>query len=561
MYNEDKLWRIPMLTSREVIESPQGRAFFAALNRKGEWRNTLYDMPFGKAPHFIRCDKPHEISKPHTINGRYYDKWENVIMGKNNGKKRKSLYMTLNATTGTGHNEGDVQACRALWVDVDCHDEAVSYRTVHWMINELMHRFDRDGVPLPFVCHSGRGIHLIWFIVPVERGAHSYGIRRWKQVEHEMVSYVESITDDCPCASAMSVDRKACDPARLIRVPGSWNFSSRTFDTVLYAGDAEFNISVLEEFFGLDPVPEKEPKHVAPYNCPGRKSDLYRWAENRGWDFEGYRNTFLTIIASLLVQEGNSAKQVTEILLNLNSRFVSSLPVSAVKATARSCYKNKYKWSNEEIANRLDMSQQERGFLKKMTPGRAYYLAKATGKDTRVKNRRRDAERAARKVAKNQQYDKLAILRFEGKNASEIAVELHVSIRFVYSHWNRPLPGWYIDRLRKPTDEQDKKPICLKRRKWDARRRRQVALAKKKKAAVKTVVEKSTDGLFAAPKTSAQKKSGGLFAAPKGKTSFVSDTTKIGGTINIVQPVGPEGRGGGGPDTANVDPSVGSRGP
>ena len=88
-----------------------------------------------------------------------------------------------------------------------------------------------------------------------------------------------------------------------------------------------------------------------------------------------------------------------------------------------------------------------------------------------------------------------------------------------------------------------------------------VALAKKKKAAVKTVVEKSTDGLFAAPKTSAQKKSGGLFAAPKGKTSFVSDTTKIGGTINIVQPVGPEGRGGGGPDTANVDPSVGSRGP
>lgn len=69
------------------------------------------------------------------------------------------------------------------------------------------------------------------------------------------------------------------------------------------------------------------------------------------------------------------------------------------------------------------------------TAAQAWHAAQRTGVDTRAKNPRRDAIRAANKARKNELYAKLASMRADGMCAREIATALGVNIRFVYGHW------------------------------------------------------------------------------------------------------------------------------
>ena len=77
-------------------------------------------------------------------------------------------------------------------------------------------------------------------------------------------------------------------------------------------------------------------------------------------------------------------------------------------------------------------------------PGRMYRLAvayridhdKDYHGDTRIRNRSRDAARAANKTARAEKYAEIPKLKAEGKKQKEIAALLGISLRTVKQHWH-----------------------------------------------------------------------------------------------------------------------------
>lgn len=523
MFDPKKMLHAPRESSAAVLATEQYKAFSKMMNRPGEWRCTMYAMKPGLAPKVFRCDKPQEISVAHDINGRHYDSWEDIILKNSSNRKKTPLFAVLNGLMGTSHSEEELGSCRILLIDIDNHDGPASNFIIDQTVLLLMRRFEHDGLSLPYPTNSGRGIHLFWALKELPIRKDNNNLRRWKRVEKALIKYVETCLEDIVYASAMAVDHRVSDPCHLIRLPGSWNPNSHSYDTVLYEGDPETDIAEFEEFFGLSPI---EPNKGGDFtntrvvsNFPELIQNMNDYAESQGWALTGKRNAFLTIVGSCVAKAHPDESYVADVLLNYNMRFTEPQKEREVRAVATSCIRNQYSYSCSGAADRLGLSAQERQDFYKMTKARAWAIARATGKDTRVQNRRRDEASRKRKIAKQTLYNRMAIMRFEGMRALEIAKALGVPVKTVYNHWNRSLPDWYISEHRtlnptKPDSSNAAVPTTLPEQ--------EPKKVMKATAPIKAVAMKPDDSLFAIQSPAVPKKDGGLFAIRAFIDSFES---------------------------------------
>jgi len=106
-------------------------------------------------------------------------------------------------------NKANVQALRALWVDLDC-GEGKPYPNQTEALKALRKFCAESGLQRPVLVNSGRGIHAYWALdKEVERG--------------EWEGLAKALRDVCD-AHDLQADPACFEAARILRVPGTYNY-------------------------------------------------------------------------------------------------------------------------------------------------------------------------------------------------------------------------------------------------------------------------------------------------------------------------------------------------
>lgn len=160
--------------------------------------------------------------------------------------------------TDTNRTKANVKAIKAFWMDLDCGESKAvvnektgrpeGYATQEIAIQELAKFCEHIGLPDPILVNSGRGIHAYW---PLKEAVTR---QQWEPVAARL--------NELCVIHKLYVDASVFEAARVLRVPGTFNFKDEPPKPVQVICDAE-DIAY-EEFKNILGVKDSvfEPKPV-----------------------------------------------------------------------------------------------------------------------------------------------------------------------------------------------------------------------------------------------------------------------------------------------------------
>lgn len=255
-----------------------------------------------------------------------------------------------------------IRQLRALYVDVDNY---LLNLDPMWTIGAMETHLFGQKIPEPnLIIHSGRGLALVWLLVPVP----SQALPLWQQVEDYLVRQLDKFGGDA----------KASDAARVLRLAGTVNSKSGGTVEVQVRHDYRYVLRDLEREY-LPPLrpkrgknPTGEPTHHRLYKTytlhHARMMDLIKLCELRNWDMTNYRETTLFMYRYWSCCFLKDPVEALEATLETNECFTEPLTRSEVIKATRSAEKAYYAKNNPE-ANRI---AQEKGY-----PGAGYNVGNA----------------------------------------------------------------------------------------------------------------------------------------------------------------------------------------
>lgn len=409
-----------------------------AANNNG--KESLYIMATNGTKKYlklIRCDSKSSILVDRVVDGKEYPAWNNVIPDV--ASKKLEMFFSMNSFFGE-RCTNKIHSLQNCWVDVDNHNNIVTFETAESFCHDLFWRLKHDEIPLPYCVFTGRGIHLFWPLIPCEK---KY-ISAWSCVQKALIYYVEEILEGLDYMTGWSVDTKVQDVARIMRVPGTFNKSANVWTR--FITDEHGAPSTIEHLCSAFSITEEEiKKEKRALRClqpdiistatnedisaaEQRLAALYEFAQRREMNLEGVRNTFTTILASTLATiDPSTAAQKT---LTFCKKLQPAQPVSEITATIACCLRYQYKWKNETIAERLGMTREEYSLFTKIRVKRACLSALRK----KTKNKTRNESRALRKKKKESLYNQIPVLFVQGHSYPEIAKQLGISLSTVKRH-------------------------------------------------------------------------------------------------------------------------------
>lgn len=219
------------------------------------------------------------------------------------------VYFGVLPRAGRSGSQKDVWYASCLFADVDGGEEGVPGSIA---------RIKACIVPLPNIAvQSGNGIHCYWLL--------SETVSMWEHSERETFKstlrrLARAIGGHSPNAHA---DMSACEVARILRVPGTYNHKLRdnpkevkvlrhdTADTMTYDG--------WRAMLPAEPVTKIKKEYQGSYTPAGFISDgLVKWA-NEGYP-EGNRHKDLTATAAWLVRDCKLNKEDALHLLTIKAQ-------------------------------------------------------------------------------------------------------------------------------------------------------------------------------------------------------------------------------------------------
>lgn len=409
-----------------------------AANNNG--KESLYIMATNGTKKYlklIRCDSKSSILVDRVVDGKEYPAWNNVIPDV--ASKKLEMFFSMNSFFGE-RSTNKIHSLQNCWVDVDNHNNIVTFETAESFCHDLFWRLKHDEIPLPYCVFTGRGIHLFWPLIPCEK---KY-LSAWSCVQKALIYYVEEVLEGLDYMTGWSVDTKVQDVARIMRVPGTFNKSANVWTR--FITDEHGAPSTIEHLCSAFSITEEEiKKEKRALRClqpdiisaatnedisaaEQRLAALYEFAQRREMNLEGVRNTFTTILASTLATiDPSTAAQKT---LTFCKKLQPAQPVSEITATIACCLRYQYKWKNETIAERLGMTREEYSLFTKIRVKKACLSALRK----KTKNKTRNESRALRKKKKESLYSRIPVLFVQGYSYPEIAKQLGISLSTVKRH-------------------------------------------------------------------------------------------------------------------------------
>lgn len=138
-----------------------------------------------------------------------FDDWVNHFVR----TKRNVFFGVAKYYDDSSRKKSNVRALKAFWVDIDC-GPGKDYATQQEGLVALKEFCRVVGLPKPTIVNSGRGLHVYWPLVAEVTRA------EWEAVSNRL--------KEVCAAQDLHVDNSCFEVARILRVPGTFNFKGET---------------------------------------------------------------------------------------------------------------------------------------------------------------------------------------------------------------------------------------------------------------------------------------------------------------------------------------------
>lgn len=387
------------------------------------------------------------------------------------GDTDEDIYCSINtmkpASDLRGQGHRGAARCvmlRMLYWDVDAHGGTIMPEHV---ISCIVDAIEAGKLPPMAIVNTGRGCGLYIPLMP-EMASNSLCKKAYKGVAEEIYSRLCRIVEPLNLLKQNAeVDRAVVgDIARVARLPGTINTGSGTRCHAVegYAAVPPFDLLALADWLQVDYSCEPPPAVDHYLLWARRVCDMY-WGRGKitvtdraavclEWLQQhppqtGARHKKLMAAGSTLLDGGKAFD--TAAFAAFADCCVDKLEPGEYNALAE-CVSKSWHYQSATIERILGMpsgmlaiseaTDNTIAYIK--IPGRMYRLAvayridhdKDYHGDTRIRNRSRDAARAANKTARAEKYAEIPKLKAEGKKQKEIAALLGISLRTVKQHWH-----------------------------------------------------------------------------------------------------------------------------
>ena len=351
----------------------------------------------------------------------------------------EDVYFSLNGF-GRHRRTDSVVQINNLFADIDIYG---LFQDPDFVL-ESVHELIPDTIPKPgMVCYSGRGLWLIWHLVPLPKEA----LARWALMQEHLVNLL----------GHLGADKKVRDVTRVMRFPGSLNSKSQTRVRFEIWHEERYALHDLEKLY---PPPKKnrstskraKPKESTPVHPKfftpsslnlGIIEDLKRLAELRGRQLKGHREYFLFIWRNCLAQLGTSPEESERQIRSVALEFLGSerLPdrewVKSTMSAYRASFECKdgtqvqgYRLKKQWIIDALAITPEEQVKMQILIGTAEKY----DRKNTKRRPQKAKQSRAEYLASYKEQRAKIRQLKHDEPKLTgkEIAMRLNLSSKTVY---------------------------------------------------------------------------------------------------------------------------------
>ena len=247
----------------------------------------------------------------------------------------EDVYYSQNTFFKPQRRIDNIRQLRSLYVDLDVYNKGLD---PEWVLGKLEMEYFRKTLPEPnMVIFSGRGLVLIWNIVPIPYMV----MPLWRAVENHFMSVLEDL----------GADSKATDPARIFRLAGTINSKNDALVKAEYRHEYRYDIHDLQYDYLPELTPRKaatkkrgpQPKVIRLFNTYtlhlSRARDLAKLVELRKGDVNNYREYICFLYRYFTCCYTSDPQQALEETLDLNSEFTDPLPKREVSNATKSAQK------------------------------------------------------------------------------------------------------------------------------------------------------------------------------------------------------------------------------
>lgn len=353
-------------------------------------------------------------------------------------KDKKDIYYTPNTFNSPIKRQRNyLWQLHRFYIDID-HKKGTRAIESFEVVGAIEQLVENKKIPEPTeYINSGRGIHVYWDIA----NCHIILLDLWEKIENYLFNQVKEIEKDI---KNIEVDKRATDPTRLLRLPGTINSkdNSKCY-SMLKREDNIYNIFDLKKAYIKSNKAYKKNKGSIAY-LPTK--NLYTLNKSRLEDFKaivslrngevkGYRNTLIMFYSYhyRLINE-ITVEELIDITKEFNKSFREPYKIRELISVCRSVNRTVkhfqedeskgYKFTNKYIIESLDISEQEQKKLLTII---------STDEKYRRKNIKRNAARrneeglTSRQQAKKDRINSILELKNQGYNQSKIAEKLGIT--------------------------------------------------------------------------------------------------------------------------------------
>lgn len=352
-------------------------------------------------------------------------------------KDKRDIYYTPNTFNSPIKRQRNyLWQLHRFYIDID-HKKGTRAIESFEVVGAIEQLVENKKIPEPTeYINSGRGIHVYWDIA----NCHIMLLDLWEKIENYLFNQVKGIEKDI---ENIEVDKRATDPTRLLRLPGTINSkdNSKCY-SMLKREDNIYNIFDLKKAYIKPNKAYKKNKSNIAY-LPTK--NLYTLNKSRLEDFKaivslrngevkGYRNTLIMLYSYhyRLINE-ITVEELINITKEFNKSFREPYKIRELISVCRSVNRTVkhfqedeskgYKFTNKYIIESLDISEQEQ---------RKLLTIISTDEKYRRKNEKRTPRNEEGLTPKQAELKELKVkvleLKGQGLSLRNIAKELNLTL-------------------------------------------------------------------------------------------------------------------------------------
>lgn len=344
----------------------------------------------------------------------------------------ENVYMTRNTFVAPYRRIEYLKELKRLYIDLDTYN--TKFTNTQILMN-LQENYFNKMIPTPnMIINSGRGLYLEWGINPV--GSEFLAV--WKNIEDYL----------CKVLEEFGADRKAIDPTRVLRVPGSINSKSNTVVEIISAYEYVYDLEeILEEYVEeLEELKSKRTKRKS--KCTkiqyiqrerslykARIDDLIKLCELRGYSLEGHREFILFLYRYYLCYFTEDVEKALEDTLELNNRFILPLGEEEARKATKSAEKEflsenkKYNYTNASLIRELKITKCEQTYMSTIISRAEYQRRDREYQKNKYQENLKIDGKLTEKEKISQRRAKIKDLVLEGLKQKDIYSLLNISKR------------------------------------------------------------------------------------------------------------------------------------